>query len=336
VKVPEGSLQAWVPGPDLSIAEVVDLAFDYRGNVTVEKADGTPMTGYIFNRDATAPVPFLQMFDEAGKGLEIPYAEVRTIRFTGRDTAAGTSWKAWAERHEAEKKASVVPREALVLTGIDLEVLWLARALELPALPEYPFPAFGDGRFRLAAVGLGARRLDDRFDVLAAGLLSPVVVSAGLCGALAPELRVAALVVPEVVLGRGGERTVTAQVVPGSRREGTLVTVEEITAAPAARAELRAATGAVAADMESSLILAAAARKGWPGLVLRAVSDDARTSLPPALLRLVDTDGRLRMGAAVGTLLRRPALLPRALELRRNSRRALDVVAEALRPLLAR
>jgi hypothetical protein len=277
------------------------------------------------------------MFDQAGSGpFEIPYAQVRTIRFTGRDTAAGTSWKAWVQRHEAEKQARPLPRELMVLTGTELEARWLAEALELAPLPDHSFPAFGDRLVRLAAVGLGARRLAERFESLAAGLSSPLVVSAGLCGALAPELGVATLVVPEAVLGARGERVSTAEVLPGSRREGTLVTVDEVAATPAARAQLRAATGAVAADMESSVILAAAARRGWPGLVLRVVSDDAQTTLPPALLRLVDPDGRLRVGAAVKTLLTRPALLPRALELRRASRRGLRVVAEVLRPLLVR
>jgi hypothetical protein len=39
------------------------------------------------------------MLDEDGNGpVTIPYSQLRTIRFTGRDTAAGTSWKAWVER----------------------------------------------------------------------------------------------------------------------------------------------------------------------------------------------------------------------------------------------
>lgn len=109
MKVPEGSLEGFVPGPEVAIADVVDLAFDYRGNVTVDKVDGTRITGYVFNRDARVPAPFLQMFDEAGRGpFEIAYAEVRTIRFTGRDTAAGRSWKAWVQRHEARKKSRTV------------------------------------------------------------------------------------------------------------------------------------------------------------------------------------------------------------------------------------
>jgi hypothetical protein len=90
----------------LTLAEVIDHAFDYRGNTTVVRVDGTETEGYIFNRDRTAPEPFLQMFDLAGNGpLTIRYSEIQTIRFTGKDMAAGQSWRAWLERKEREKRA---------------------------------------------------------------------------------------------------------------------------------------------------------------------------------------------------------------------------------------
>ena len=85
------TLEGWIPeiGPGLSLAEVVDKAFDYRGNVTVVRADGSETEGYLFNRNADAAVPFVQMFDVSGEGPHtIAYRDIRTIRFTGRDTAA--------------------------------------------------------------------------------------------------------------------------------------------------------------------------------------------------------------------------------------------------------
>ncbi|KRT74531.1 MAG: hypothetical protein XU13_C0007G0036 [Candidatus Rokubacteria bacterium CSP1-6] len=100
------TLQGWVPeiGEFLTLAEVIDLAFDYRGNTTVVRADGTEIEGYVFNRDREAPEPFIQIFDAAGNGpMRIPYSEIRNIKFTGRDMAAGNSWQAWLERREREK-----------------------------------------------------------------------------------------------------------------------------------------------------------------------------------------------------------------------------------------
>ena len=96
--------EGWVPAPDVALTDVIDRAFDYRGNVTVELCDGGEMSGYLFNRDAHARDPFVQMFDLAGDGpITIRYAEIRTIRFTGKDTAAGNSYAAWLERKAAAK-----------------------------------------------------------------------------------------------------------------------------------------------------------------------------------------------------------------------------------------
>ena len=100
------TLEGWVPniGEYLTLGEMIDLAFDYRGNTTVVKVDGTEVEGYIFNRIRDVPEPFIQMFDLAGNGpSRIPYAEIRNIKFTGRDMAAGNSWQAWLERKEKEK-----------------------------------------------------------------------------------------------------------------------------------------------------------------------------------------------------------------------------------------
>ena len=100
------SRQGWDPeiGPGLTLAQVVDEAFDYRGNTTIVRRDGAEVVGYIFNRNAAVPDPYLQYFDEMGEGpFTLRYAEIATVKFTGRDTAAGNSWKAWVERRERER-----------------------------------------------------------------------------------------------------------------------------------------------------------------------------------------------------------------------------------------
>jgi len=99
----EPSLEGWEPQPgeELPLAQIIDLAFDYRGNTTVVTVDGREVEGFVFNRDAGAAEPFIQMFDTEGGGpLRIPYARIRTIRFTGKDTAAGGSYAAWLRRKE--------------------------------------------------------------------------------------------------------------------------------------------------------------------------------------------------------------------------------------------
>ena len=105
-------LEGWEPavGIEVCLEEVVERAFDYRGDVTVVRRDGTEVIGYLFNRNAEILERFVQMFDRAGDGpLTIPYSEIRTIRFTGKDTAAGKSYEAWLRRkteHPAATAAS--------------------------------------------------------------------------------------------------------------------------------------------------------------------------------------------------------------------------------------
>jgi hypothetical protein len=104
-----GPLEGWEPvvGVEVSLEEVVDRAFDYRGDVTIVRLDGSELTGYLFNRNAEVVRRFVQMFDRAGEGpLTIPYAEIRTIRFTGKDTAAGKSYEAWLRRKTERPSAA--------------------------------------------------------------------------------------------------------------------------------------------------------------------------------------------------------------------------------------
>jgi hypothetical protein len=102
------SLEGWDPGlvngPDL--AYVVERAFDYRGDVTIVQADGRECVGYVFNRNTDVSAPYVQMFERDGGGaVTIPYAQITSIRFTGRDTAAGNSYAAWLRSREAAKVA---------------------------------------------------------------------------------------------------------------------------------------------------------------------------------------------------------------------------------------
>jgi hypothetical protein len=108
----EKSLEGWAPAiPDAAtLAEVVDRAFDYRGDVTVVLHDGRELVGYLFNRNRDAAEPFVQMFERESSGpSSILYARIRAIRFTGKDTAAGNSYAAWLRSKEAAKAAPSPP-----------------------------------------------------------------------------------------------------------------------------------------------------------------------------------------------------------------------------------
>ena len=108
----ERSLEGWDPGvvdgPDLAF--VIERAFDYRGDVTLVRRDGREVVGYVFNRDVQVPQPFVQMLPrDGGETVRILYTEIASIRFTGRDTAAGNSYAAWLRSREALKASKPAP-----------------------------------------------------------------------------------------------------------------------------------------------------------------------------------------------------------------------------------
>ena len=102
----ERTLEGWDPGPleGEALDKAVERAFDYRGDVTVVTHDGTELIGYLFNRNADAAVPFVQLLERAGGDpVTVPYADIRAVAFTGKDTAAGNSYAAWLRAREAAR-----------------------------------------------------------------------------------------------------------------------------------------------------------------------------------------------------------------------------------------
>ena len=165
----------------------------------------------------------------------------------------------------------------LVLTAVDVEARGLARHLGLTPTPGASWPHFAGGALEVTCVGLRASQLRARTASLRG---CDLVVSAGACGALAPDLHVGDLVVPELVVdGIGGRWPATR--VPRLEAAGTLLSVGEVVEMPAQKSRLWLDTGARAVDMESALILAWAAEHGVPGAVVRAVSDAASRAPRP-------------------------------------------------------
>lgn len=214
-------------------------------------------------------------------------------------------------------------RPVLALLALETEARALARHLELSAVPG-TLPRWSGGMLHLACVGLRASRLS-----AAAAPGGALVVSAGVCGALAPQLEAGALVVPEVVLGPDGTRHATAEV-PGLLRRGALATVDDVVGDGRAKTRLWLDTGALAVDMESAAVLAWAAARGLPAAVVRGVADTAARGVPADLAAVVAADGRLRPMRAVTAALARPGAVADALALRRGTAAALRTVAAAL------
>jgi adenosylhomocysteine nucleosidase len=215
---------------------------------------------------------------------------------------------------------------ALVLAAVEVEARALAGRLGLARVAANGWSHYRSGALEVLCVGLGAARLEER----TAGLEpASVVISAGVCGALAPQLRRGDLVVPEIVV-TPDETRIPTHAWPGLSRAGTLLTTRSVVTTPAAKARLWLETGAQAVDMESSIILAWAETRGLPALVVRAVADTAGEAVPADLAAIVDPGGRVHAGRAVRAALARPRALADAIALGRGTDVALQTVASAL------
>jgi hypothetical protein len=103
-------LEGWVPelAGEEEVRQALEKAFDYRGDVTITRKDGSKVEGYIFDRRTgkTLADSAVRLFPkDADQKVSIPYSEIAALAFSGRDTAAGKSFEAWVRKYW-EKKAA--------------------------------------------------------------------------------------------------------------------------------------------------------------------------------------------------------------------------------------
>jgi hypothetical protein len=98
------TLQGWVPelANEVDLREALEKAFDYRGDVSVTKKDGSTVEGYIFDRAMGKNLAdsFVRILPkDSNQRVKIAYSDIAALAFTGRDTAAGKSWEAWVRKY---------------------------------------------------------------------------------------------------------------------------------------------------------------------------------------------------------------------------------------------
>ncbi len=103
-------LQGWIPAiaTEEETRIALEKAFNYRGDVTITLKDGSKLECYVFDRrtGTTLACSVVRVIpkDRAEK-LSIPYSNIASLAFTGRDTAAGKSWEAWVKQYWQKKSA---------------------------------------------------------------------------------------------------------------------------------------------------------------------------------------------------------------------------------------
>ena len=104
------NLQGWVAqlATEGDTRDALEKAFDYRGDVTLIRKDGTSIEGYVFDRHTGASLTdsYVRIIPVGQRArVSIPYADIGTLKLTGKDTAAGKSFESWIKKYWAKKAA---------------------------------------------------------------------------------------------------------------------------------------------------------------------------------------------------------------------------------------
>lgn len=104
------NLEGWIPAlaSDAEVREALEKAFDYRGDITVTRKDGSEITGYLFDRRTGSSLAdsFVRIMPANERiKVSVAYADIAALAFTGRDNAAGKTFEAWVKKYW-EKKAA--------------------------------------------------------------------------------------------------------------------------------------------------------------------------------------------------------------------------------------
>ncbi len=187
--------------------------------------------------------------------------------------------------------------------------------------------------------GMGAARARQAArSLLDAG--ATALLSWGTAGGLDPALRPGDVVLPLTIVPSGGVGLEVdaawhmrlCKCLAGSNiNTGPLIQSPRVVADPADKAELFQSTGAVAVDMESAVIAQVCKDANKPFMAIRAIADPARRSIPAAVVKAMDVNGRVRLGALGLVAIGRPQLLTALLQLRKDSRAAYAALSRVAR-----
>jgi adenosylhomocysteine nucleosidase len=182
-----------------------------------------------------------------------------------------------------------------------------------------------------------AAKLHDAIDGDCRGLVS-FGIAGGLRADLAPGTCVVASEVVEDRIRYPSDRAWSLdllQALPGSLY-GIVAGRPEPVATAAAKAALHAATGAVAADMESHVVARVAAQRGLPMVALRIICDPADRTLPDGAVRAVRADGTADIATVLRSLVRSPEQIPLYIRLARDAHAARMMLKRCRRALVRR
>jgi len=97
------------PTDRASLVKALELAIDYRGDVTLILKDDRRIEGFLYTFEEKADR--IHLFAKNGKDStpeKVTASEVKAIQFSGDDTAFGKSWDDWQVKSDAAKQAEAL------------------------------------------------------------------------------------------------------------------------------------------------------------------------------------------------------------------------------------
>ncbi len=186
----------------------------------------------------------------------------------------------------------------------------------------------GDHDVALVANGAGARRAGAAVESALEHFAADGVISTGFCGALAPELRLADVVVASAVIAGARRFEALQPVATPQHHQGVVCCIDHVAGTAAEKLELRA-SGASVVEMEAVGVADRAVAHGVPFYCIRVVTDLAGEDMANDFNGALRPDGHFATISILRDALRNPwARLPELFRLRNRCAHAARVLGE--------
>lgn len=180
----------------------------------------------------------------------------------------------------------------------------------------------------LVANGAGAARASAAVEAILPIVRPDALVSAGFCGALAPELGIADIVVATEVIDGGSRYSALPFTGPGKQRPGVVYTSSRVVQTVEERRALHAA-GATVVDMEAAGVAERARIHALPFYCVKVVTDLAGESMANDFNKALRADGHFDTIILLQGMLRHPfARMPELLRLGSRAGQAARAMGE--------
>jgi len=198
---------------------------------------------------------------------------------------------------------------------------------------------FRGGRYdgiRIVVVhsGMGFARARRATQALIDAHSPPWILSCGFAGALLPEMKIGDIVTADAVIDTHGHELACGLGMPADPQHGLyvgrLLTADAIVRSVDEKKQLAEQFQAIAVDLESLAVAQVCRDAGVRFLAVRTISDDLSADLPPEMLSVIGESGSMRIGAALGSLWKRPGSIKDMWKLRESAHHAADRLATFL------